>query len=196
SDHPNQVNNVLGFPYIFRGALDVRATKINEEMKMAAVRALAELAKTPVPEQVNITYGETKISFGRDYIIPKPFDPRLIAVVSPAVAKAAMETGVATNPITDWDKYETELLERLGNDNKMVRMLTNRAKIDPKRIIFAEADNMDVLKAAQIVSEEGIGYPILLGNKEVISDMKKEIGFDEDLPIIDPKDHEERSEEH
>ncbi len=193
SDHPNQVNNVLGFPYIFRGALDVRATKINEEMKMAAVRALADLAKETVPEQVNITYGETKISFGRDYIIPKPFDPRLIAVVSPAVAKAAMETGVATNPITDWDKYETELLERLGNDNKMVRMLTNRAKIDPKRIIFAEADNMDVLKAAQIVSEEGIGFPILLGNKEIISEMKKEIGFDKEVDIIDPKVKEEDS---
>lgn len=193
SDHPNQVNNVLGFPYIFRGALDVRATKINEEMKMAAVRALADLAKASVPEQVNIAYGETKLSFGRDYIIPKPFDPRLIAVVSPAVAKAAMETGVATNPITDWDKYENELLERLGNDNKVVRMITNRAKTDPKKIIFAEADNMDVLKAAQIVSEEGIGYPILLGNKEVISEMKKEIGFDKKVEIIDPKEKEEDS---
>lgn len=193
SDHPNQVNNVLGFPYIFRGALDVRATKINEEMKMAAVRALADLAKASVPEQVNIAYGKTKLSFGRDYIIPKPFDPRLISVVSPAVAKAAMETGVATNPITDWDKYENELLERLGNDNKIVRMITNRAKTDPKKIIFAEADNMDVLKAAQIVSEEGIGFPILLGNKEVISEMKKEIGFDKEVEIIDPKEKEEDS---
>lgn len=191
SDHPNQVNNVLGFPYIFRGALDVRATKINEKMKMAAVRALAGLAKESVPEQVNIAYGEKKLVFGRDYIIPKPFDPRLITVVSPAVAKAAMETGVARNPITDWDRYETELLERIGNDNKMVRMLTNRAKSDPKRIIFAEADNLDVLKAAQIVWEESIGHPILLGNKEVISAMKKEIGFDEDVPVIDPKSHEE-----
>jgi len=191
SDHPNQVNNVLGFPYVFRGALDVRATKINEEMKMAAVRALANLAKEPVPEQVNIAYGETNLSFGRDYIIPKPFDPRLITVVSPAVAKAAMETGVAQNPITDWEKYQTELLERLGNDNKIVRMLTNRAKIDPKRIIFAEADNMDVLKAAQIVCQEGIGFPILLGKKDVIIEMKKEIGFDADVSIIDPKDKEE-----
>lgn len=191
SDHPNQVNNVLGFPYIFRGALDVRATKINEEMKMAAVHALANLAKESVPEQVNIAYGETKLSFGKDYIIPKPFDPRLITVVSPAVAKAAMETGVAQNPITDWARYESELLDRLGNDNKMVRMLTNRAKTDPKRIIFAEADNMDVLKAAQIVSEEGIGFPILLGNKEVITEMKQEIGFEKELPIIDPKDREE-----
>jgi len=191
SDHPNQVNNVLGFPYLFRGALDVRATKINEEMKMAAVRALANLAKENVPEQVNIAYGETNLSFGRNYIIPKPFDPRLIAVVSPAVAKAAMETGVAQNPICDWEKYESELLERLGNDNKIVRMLTNRAKIDPKRIIFAEADNMDVLKAAQIVWQEGIGFPILLGKKDVIIEMKKEIGFDADISIIDPKDKEE-----
>ena len=191
SDHPNQVNNVLGFPYIFRGALDVRATKINEEMKMAAVLALANLAKESVPEQVNIAYGETKLAFGRDYIIPKPFDPRLITVVSPAVAKAAMDTGVALNPIMDWARYESELLERLGNDNKMVRMLTNRAKTDPKRIIFAEADNMDVLKAAQIVSEEGIGEPILLGNKDVISEMKQEIGFDKEVQIIDPKDKEE-----
>ncbi len=193
SDHPNQVNNVLGFPYIFRGALDVRATKINEEMKMAAVLALANLARESVPEQVNIAYGETKLSFGRDYIIPKPFDPRLITVVSPAVAKAAIETGVALNPITDWAKYETELLERFGNDNKVVRMLLNRAKTDPKRIIFAEADNMDVLKAAQIVAEEGIGFPILLGNKEIIAKMKEEIGFDEDVAIIDPKTPEEDS---
>jgi malate dehydrogenase (oxaloacetate-decarboxylating)(NADP+) len=187
SDHPNQVNNVLGFPYIFRGALDVRATKINEEMKMAAVRALAELAKMPVPEQVNIAYGETKLNFGRDYIIPKPFDPRLITIVAPAVARAAMESGVAQNPISDWDKYEEELAERLGSDNKMVRLLANRAKTNPKRIIFAEADHLDVLKAAQIVWEEGIGKPILLGNKEIILELKEEIGFDADIPILDPK---------
>jgi len=136
SDHPNQVNNVLGFPYIFRGALDVRATKINEAMKMAAVKALALLAKESVPEQVNIAYGETKLIFGRDYIIPKPFDPRLISVVAPAVAKAAMESGVALNPIHDWAKYEEELMERLGSDNKMVRLLANRAKTDPKRVVF------------------------------------------------------------
>src|SRR5690606_20636638 len=171
SDHPNQVNNVLGFPYIFRGALDVRATKINEAMKMAAVRALAALAKETVPEQVNIAYGETKLNFGRDYIIPKPFDPRLITMVAPAVAKAAMESGVALQPITDWEKYEEELLDRLGSDNKMVRLLTNRAKTDPKRIVFAEADHLDVLKAAQIVHEEGIGFPILLGDKEVILEL-------------------------
>ncbi|RAR48156.1 NADP-dependent malic enzyme [Flavobacterium lacus] len=187
SDHPNQVNNVLGFPYIFRGALDVRATKINEAMKMAAVRALALLAKMPVPEQVNIAYGETKLNFGRDYIIPKPFDPRLITIVAPAVAKAAMESGVAQNPILDWDKYEEELAERLGSDNKMVRLLANRAKTEPKRIIFAEADHLDVLKAAQIVMEEGIGKPILLGNKEIILELKEEIGFDVEVPILDPK---------
>jgi len=191
SDHPNQVNNVLGFPYIFRGALDVRATKINEAMKMAAVRALAALAKESVPEQVNIAYGETKLNFGRDYIIPKPFDPRLIATVAPAVAKAAMESGVALNPILDWDDYKEDLLERMGSDNKMVRLLTNRAKTDPKRIVFAEADQLDVLKAAQIVYEEGIGHPILLGRKEDILELKEEIGFDADVPILDPKTEEE-----
>ena len=191
SDHPNQVNNVLGFPYIFRGALDVRATKINEAMKMAAVRALAELAKSPVPEQVNIAYGETKLNFGRDYIIPKPFDPRLISVVAPAVAKAAMDSGVAQIEITDWEKYELELLERLGSDNKMIRMLVNRAKSNPKRVVFAEADHLDVLKAAQIVHEEGIGEPILLGNREIIQELKIEIGFDADVEIIDPKTTEE-----
>jgi malate dehydrogenase (oxaloacetate-decarboxylating)(NADP+) len=191
SDHPNQVNNVLGFPYIFRGALDVRATKINEAMKMAAVKALAALAKEHVPEQVNIAYGETKLNFGRDYIIPKPFDPRLITMVAPAVAKAAMDSGVALHPITDWGKYEEELLERLGSDNKMVRLLTNRAKTDPKRIVFAEADHLDVLKAAQIVHEEGIGLPILLGKKEDILALKEEIGFDADVPIFDPKTAEE-----
>lgn len=196
SDYPNQVNNVLGFPYIFRGALDVRATKINEAMKMAAVKALAALAKMPVPEQVNIAYGETKLIFGRDYIIPKPFDPRLISIVSPAVAKAAIDSGVALHPITDWDKYEMELAERLGYDNKMVRLLANRAKTDPKRIVFAEADQLDVLKAAQIVHEERMGYPILLGNKEIIEELKEELGFDADVPVIDPKDDSERDRRH
>ncbi len=191
SDYPNQVNNVLGFPYIFRGALDVRATKINEAMKMAAVKALASLAKQSVPEQVNIAYGETKLNFGRDYIIPKPFDPRLIAEVAPAVAKAAMESGVAQIEITDWEKYKDELLERLGSDNKMVRLLANRAKTDPKRIIFAEADHLDVLKAAQIVNEEGIGIPILLGNREIILELKEELGFDAEVAIFDPKTKEE-----
>ena len=193
SDHPNQVNNVLGFPYIFRGALDVRATTINEAMKMAAVRALAALAKEHVPEQVNIAYGATKLTFGRDYIIPSPFDPRLITVVAPAVAKAAMDSGVALNPIQDWYKYEVELLDRMGNDNKMVKLIINRAKSDPKSIVFAEADHLDVLKAAQIVFEEGIGFPILLGKKEIIMELKKEVGFDADVPIIDPKTSEEEA---
>lgn len=193
SDHPNQVNNVLGFPYIFRGALDVRATKINEAMKMAAVKALAALAKEHVPEQVNIAYGATKLVFGREYIIPSPFDPRLITVVAPAVARAAMESGVALHPILDWNKYEEELLDRLGNENKMVRLIANRAKMDPKRIVFAEADHLDVLKAAQIVFEEGIGFPVLLGKKEIILELKKELGFDADVPIIDPKIDEEES---
>ena len=191
SDHPNQVNNVLGFPFIFRGALDVRATKINDQMKMAAVKALASLAKESVPEFVNIAYDKTKLTFGKNYIIPKPFDPRLITKIPPMVAKAAMDSGVALEPIECWDKYEEELHNRLGSDKKIVRLLTNRAKTSPKRIIYAEADHLDVLKAAQIVHEEGIGFPILLGNREVIEKLKKEIEFDEDLPIIDPKSKEE-----
>lgn len=191
SDHPNQVNNVLGFPFIFRGALDVRATKINEAMKMAAVKALAALAKEPVPEQVNIAYGETRLNFGRDYIIPKPFDPRLIATVPPAVAKAAMESGVATEPITDWNKYGEALYERMGHDDKLVRLLMDRAKRDPKRIVFAEADHLDVMKAAQIAYEEGVAIPILLGRKEVIKELMIELDFDADLEIIDPKSDEQ-----
>ncbi|MEH6537134.1 MAG: NADP-dependent malic enzyme [Psychroserpens sp.] len=193
SDHPNQVNNVLGFPFIFRGALDVRATKINEAMKMAAVRALADLAKEPVPEQVNIAYGETRLTFGKDYIIPKPFDPRLIAEVPPAVAKAAMESGVAKEPIEDWEKYKDDLLERLGSDNKIVRLLLNRAKLNPKRVVFAEADQLDVLKAAQIVFEEGIAIPILLGRRDTILALMEELEFEEDVEIIDPKSDEEEA---
>ena len=188
SDNPNQVNNVLGFPFIFRGALDVRATTINEAMKKAAVVALAELAKEPVPEQVNIAYGEMRLTFGSDYIIPKPFDPRLIAKIPPAVAKAAMESGVAQAPILDWEKYEETLLDRMGADNKIVRLLFNRAKLNPKRVVFAEADQLDVLKAAQIVYEEGIAHPILLGNKKQIERLKEELEFDVDVLIIDPKD--------
>ena len=172
SDHPNQVNNVLGFPFIFRGALDVKASKINNQMKMAAVKALASLAKETVPEFVNIAYDKTKLAFGKSYIIPKPFDPRLITKIPPEVAKAAMESGVAKEPIECWKKYEEELHSRLGNDKKIVRLLINRAKANPKKIIFAEADHLDVLKAAQIVHEEGIGYPILLGDKEVIHELK------------------------
>lgn len=193
SDHPNQVNNVLGFPFIFRGALDVRSTKINEAMKMAAVKALADLAKEPVPEQVNIAYGETRLTFGKDYIIPKPFDPRLIATVPPAVAKAAMESGLAKSPITDWDKYIDELNERMGSDNKIIRLLVSRAKRDPKRIVFAEADHLDVLKAAQIVFEEGIATPVLLGNKAIIEELMEQIEFDEAIEIIDPKSDEQTS---
>jgi malate dehydrogenase (oxaloacetate-decarboxylating)(NADP+) len=198
SDHPNQVNNVLGFPFIFRGALDVRATKINEAMKMASVNALAALAKEPVPEQVNIAYGETKLIFGRDYIIPKPFDPRLISTIPVAVAKAAVESGVAKEPIFNWEKYEETLDARMGNDNKILRMLFNRAKTNPKKIVFAEADHLDVLKAAQIVLEEGIGIPILLGRKDIILELMKEIEFDEDVEILDPKsdDHTDKLNEY
>ena len=191
SDHPNQVNNVLGFPFIFRGALDVKASKINDEMKMAAVKALASLAKETVPEFVNIAYDKTKLTFGKSYIIPKPFDPRLITKIPPEVAKAAIKSGVARAPIENWEKYEEELHSRLGNDNKIVRLLANRAKANPKKIIFAEADHLDVLKAAQIVHEEGIGFPILLGDKDVILELKSEIEFDEEIPIIDPKSSEE-----
>ena len=187
SDHPNQVNNVLGFPFIFRGALDVRASAINEEMKMAAVKALAELTREPVPEQVNIAYGETRLTFGRDYIIPKPFDPRLISEIPPAIAKAAMESGVARQPIEDWERYKEELRQRSGEDNKVVRLLHNRAKMNLKKIVFAEADQLDVLKAAQIVHEEGIAIPILLGNKETIEELMQELEFDADVQIIDPQ---------
>ena len=192
SDHPNQVNNVLGFPFIFRGALDVRATKINEEMKMAAVHALADLAKTSVPEQVNIVYDQVNLTFGKDYIIPKPFDPRLIYEIPPAIAKAAMDSGVAKEPILDWEKYRTELMERLGAGSKIVRLLHDRAKNNPKKIVFAEADHLDVLKAAHIVHDEGIGYPILLGDKEIILELKEEIGFTAEVAIIDPKTPEEK----
>ncbi|MBI9040290.1 NADP-dependent malic enzyme [Lutibacter sp.] len=192
SDHPNQVNNVLGFPFIFRGALDVRATKINEEMKIAAVHALANLAKEPVPEQVNITYGEKHIQFGREYIIPKPFDHRLIIEVPPAVAKAAMETGVAKQPITDWEAYKDALADRLGTSSKLMRMLTSRAKANPKSVVFAEADHLNVLKAAQIVLEDGIGKPILLGDKEIIKELMRELNFEADVQIIDPKSDEEK----
>ena len=190
SDTPNQVNNVLGFPFIFRGALDVRATSINEEMKKAAVIALAELAKEPVPEQVNIAYGETRLTFGKDYIIPKPFDPRLIAAIPPAVAKAAIDSGVALAPITNWETYEDALLERMGSDNKIVRMLFNRAKLNPKRVVFAEADQLNVLKAAQIVLEEGMATPILLGRRDEIERLMIELEFDAEVLIIDPKDDE------
>ena len=188
SDTPNQVNNVLGFPFIFRGALDVRATNINEDMKMAAVKALAELAKESVPEQVNLVYDETRLSFGKNYIIPKPFDPRLITTIPLAVAKAAMDSGVAKEPIEDWGRYKETLENRLGNSQKMIRILHDRAKAAPKRLIFAEADHMDVLKAAQIVFEEGIAYPILMGNRATIESLCEAIDFNEEIEIIDPKE--------
>ena len=191
SDHPNQVNNVLGFPFIFRGALDVRATKINEEMKMAAVLALADLAKQSVPEQVNIVYDEVSLSFGKEYIIPKPFDPRLIYEIPPAVAKAAIKSGVALQPIEDWDAYRESLMDRSGSGSKEIRLLHNRAKRNPKRVVFAEGDQLDVLKAAQRVHEAGIGHPIVLGRKDVILALKKELGFTADIPIFDPKTDEE-----
>ena len=188
SDYPNQVNNVLGFPYIFRGALDVRATQINEAMKMAAVKSLAELAKTPVPDIVNMAYNEKNIAFGQNYIIPKPLDPRLLATVAPAVAKAAMESGVAKYPIANWDTYVTNLNNRLGLDNQVMRVIGNKARRDPKRIVFAEADNIKILKAAQIVFDEGIGYPILLGDETKIKKIAAANGIDiEGLPIFDPR---------
>ena len=188
SDYPNQVNNVLGFPYIFRGALDVRARQINEAMKLAAVRALADLAKTPVPDIVNMAYNETNISFGEHYIIPKPLDPRLLATVAPAVARAAMESGVAKLPITNWEGYVNDLNKRLGLDNQVMRAIGNKARRDPKRIVFAEADNVKILKAAQIIFDEGIGYPILLGDENKIRTIADANGIDiEDLPIFDPR---------
>ena len=188
SDYPNQVNNVLGFPYIFRGALDVRATQINEAMKLAAVKALAEMTKSPVPDIVNMAYGEKNIVFGPDYIIPKPLDPRLLSAIAPAVAKAAMESGVAKFPIENWDAYTTELNRRLGLDNQVLRVIGNKARRNPKRIVFAEADNAKILKAAQIVFDEGVGYPILLGDETKIKRIAEEIGIELDgLPILDPR---------
>ena len=189
SDYPNQVNNVLGFPYIFRGALDVRATGIDENMKMAAAKALAELAKKPVPDIVNLAYNEKNLSFGRNYIIPKPVDPRLITTVSIAVAKAAMESGIAQNPITNWEAYEQELAKRLGLDNQLMRYIINRAKRTPKRVVFADAENLKVLKAVQQAKDEGICIPILLGNvqkiQRIIEEHNLELG---DVKIIDTRD--------
>ena len=187
SDHPNQVNNVLGFPFIFRGAMDVRATCINEEMKLAATKAIAELAKEPVPDYVNLAYGSKNLCFGEEYIIPKPIDSRLISAVSAAVAKAAIDSGVAKHKITDWDAYKTSLDNRLGKDNKLMRSLANKAKSNPKRVVFTEADTYKVLKAAQVVRDEGIAKPILLGNKEKILKLLEEYQLDlGDTPIIDP----------
>jgi malate dehydrogenase (oxaloacetate-decarboxylating)(NADP+) len=183
------VNNVIGFPFIFRGALDVRATQINEAMKLAAVYAIAQLAKEPVPEIVNLAYNKRNIAFGKEYIIPKPLDPRLIHTISPAVAKAAIDSGVALKPITNWTAYESELKKRLGLDNKLIRVITSKAKQNPKRIVFAEADTYKILKAAQIVNEEGIAKPILLGKKSKIDALIKEHNLRlNDVTIIDPRE--------
>ena len=193
SDYPNQVNNVLGFPYIFRGALDVRATQINQAMQLAAVKALAEMTKSPVPDIVNMAYNESTIAFGPNYIIPKPMDPRLISTVSPAVAKAAMESGVAKKPITNWSAYEIELNKRLGIDNQLVRALGNKARRDPKRVVFADAENTNVLKAAQIALDEGIAVPILLGTPEIIKTLAEDHNISIDgIQIINPKSIEQR----
>ncbi|MBS1627757.1 MAG: NADP-dependent malic enzyme [Bacteroidetes bacterium] len=197
SDYPNMVNNVLGFPYIFRGALDVRATQINEPMKLAAVKALAELAKSPVPDIVNMAYNKKTITFGPEYIIPKPVDPRLLATVAPAVAKAAIESGVAQKTIQNWDTYTVALNKRLGLDNQLLRILSNKAKRDPKRLVFAEADNLKILKAASIVYDEGLAYPILLGEETKIRKIAVDNNIDiSELPIIDPRqdEHEEKRE--
>ncbi|MEY3348297.1 MAG: hypothetical protein RLY46_336 [Bacteroidota bacterium] len=193
SDYPNQVNNVLGFPYIFRGALDVRATQINQAMQLAAVNALAELTKGPVPDIVNMAYNESTIAFGPNYIIPKPMDPRLLSTVSPAVAKAAMESGVAKKPIVNWSAYEIELNKRLGIDNQLVRALGAKARRDPKRVVFADAENTNVLKAAQIALDEGIAIPILLGTPEIIRLLCEEHNINLDgIQIINPKSLDEK----
>lgn len=195
SDHPNQVNNVLGFPYIFRGALDVRATEINEAMKLAAVHALANLAKESVPDIVFQAYGIDKLQFGREYLIPKPLDPRLITTVSPAVAKAAMDSGVARNPITDWGQYHQDLLKRVGIDQKLTSRITERAKQNPKHIVFAEADHPKILKAAQVLQDEKIAYPILLGSRTDIERLIQEHGLDlSECKIVDPREEKERTE--
>jgi malate dehydrogenase (oxaloacetate-decarboxylating)(NADP+) len=191
SDFPNQVNNVLGFPYIFRGALDVRASAINEAMKLAAVKALAELAKTAVPDVVNMAYNQTNLSFGPQYIIPKPLDPRLLSTLAPAVAKAAVESGVAQQQISNWAEYELSLNKRLGLDNQMLRLISNKARRDPKRLVFADAENIKVLKAASIIYDDGIAYPILLGNEARIKNIATENNIDiDDLPIIDVRSDE------
>lgn len=196
SDHPNQVNNVLGFPYIFRGALDVRANEINEEMKLAAVHAIADLAKEPVPDMVVKAYGTDKISFGREYLIPKPLDPRLITAISPAVAKAAMDSGEARKPITDWGAYHQELLNRIGIDQKLMTRIIDRAKKNPKRVVFAEAHHHKILKAAQILQDEGIAQPILLGDKEQIQKLIIDHKLELDCPIIYPRHEKETVEQY
>jgi malate dehydrogenase (oxaloacetate-decarboxylating)(NADP+) len=191
SDFPNQINNVLGFPFIFRGAMDVKATTINEEMKLAASRALAMLAKEPVPEEVNIAYHEKNLKFGKDYIIPKPTDPRLIAHLAPAVAKAAMDSGVARKPITNWEAYREELNKRLGISNPLIRQIKARAKRNIQRVVFGEAEDYNMLKAAEIVYNEKVAIPILLGNVDIIKGIIEENQLELDgVEIIDPRSEE------
>ncbi|MDQ3534453.1 MAG: phosphate acyltransferase, partial [Bacteroidota bacterium] len=187
-------NNVLGFPYIFRGALDVRATTINEAMKLAAVKALSELTKELVPEIVNKAYSMEKITFGREYIIPKPLDPRLITAISPAVARAAIESGVARFGIDNWDKYHLELQQRVGIDQKLITRIMNQARKDPKRVVFAEGDSIKILKAAQVIQDERIAIPILLGNKKKIERIISENKLELNCTIIDPLTEEEKRE--
>ena len=194
SDYPNMVNNVLGFPYIFRGALDVRARQINEPMKLAAVKALANLAKSPVPDIVNMAYNQQNMAFGPEYIIPKPLDPRLLATVAPAVAQAAMDSGVAQKIIANTEAYQLELNKRLGLDNQLMRVISNKARKDPKRLLFAEADNQKILKAASILYDEGTAYPILLGDPLKINKIAEENNIDlSDIPIIDPRSDEQEA---
>ncbi|MBD5321943.1 MAG: NADP-dependent malic enzyme [Bacteroides sp.] len=178
SDYPNQINNVLGFPYIFRGALDCGASEINETMKIHAVRAIADIAKLPVPQVVNAAYGRANLKFGREYIIPTPFDPRLLTSVSPAVARGAMESGVARRPITDWAAYDEKLLRLKGNDRKFTRRLNEAARSNPKRVVFAEANTDNMLRAAAIAAADGLCIPILLGNEEMIEKRAARLGID------------------
>jgi len=197
SDHPNQVNNVLGFPYIFRGALDVRATAINEEMKLAAVKAIADLTKEQVPDMVNKAYGDKNIQFGTDYLIPKPLDPRLITAISPAVAKAAMDSGVAKAKITDWGQYHYDLLKRIGIDQKLISRIINRAKKNPKVVVFAEANNHKILKAAQVLQDEKIAQPILLGKKTDILKLIEEHNLElNECTLVDTYEEHERIEKY
>lgn len=188
SDYPNQINNVLGFPYIFRGALDVQACGINEEMKLAAAYAIADLTKEAVPENVKMAYNEPTLAFGRDYIIPKPLDNRLISRVAPAVAKAAIQSGIARKIIYDWEAYDNELEKRMGHDNRLMRMMINKARSNPKRIVFAEGEDLKILSAIEEISGEGIAHPILIGNKAIILRKIKENKLNIPTPdIFDPQ---------
>jgi malate dehydrogenase (oxaloacetate-decarboxylating)(NADP+) len=191
SDFPNQVNNVLGFPFIFRGALDVRATAINDEMKIAAVHALAELAREDVPDSVLKAYGNEPIEFGPNYIIPKPFDPRVLIWEAMAVAQAAVETGVAQKPITDWEAYQDSLESRLGRAQEIMRRIIHKAQRDPKRIVFLEGTEPKILRACQVIMDEGIAKPILIGDKQVIEKRISELHLDlTGARIVDPKSFE------